>query len=225
VRDTTAKPLGIQEFGDRLIETRDLDPLYCGLVGADLDRGQLARYLLAYFCFYHAGASAWLSENSGDIYWQAMAMAARNEVAPSRYGLPGERWPRAAERRHFRGDKCVKAVKWLADHYPNADLAVPSLVDGYSVLGARAVMARVQKWPLFGWKVADMMETVWGSPVEFPRDFSLMYEEPRAALALIPEHHSTWTRDTPAGYYGRLLTYFSARQAPPGSIGPAGPKK
>src|ERR1700682_5543491 len=118
----TEPTMGVLEFGDALIRTRDLDPLYCGLVGADLPRDQLARYLLSYLCFYHVGSSAWISEGEGDEFWARMKIAARNDIGPRNFweeGLPQlDRWPRAAERRHFRGQKCVDAVEWLSKRAP-----------------------------------------------------------------------------------------------------------
>jgi hypothetical protein len=42
----------------------------------------------------------------------------------------GGRWPRASERRHFRGAKCVKAVEWLRNKYPEPEAPVRSLLVG-----------------------------------------------------------------------------------------------
>jgi hypothetical protein len=104
--------MDIFKFGDALIRSRDLDPVYCALYGAQLSEPELS-LLLAYLAFYHLGFAAWLSEHEGVNYWQAMLVAAKNET-PSPLG---GRWPRSSERRHFRGVKCVNAVNWLRRNY------------------------------------------------------------------------------------------------------------
>jgi hypothetical protein len=214
--------LGVQEFGDLLLRTQDLDPVYVGLVGAraqGLSQVQLARWLLAYWCFYHVGVASYLSEQEGAEFWRLTRVAAANIAAPSSLGLPGERWPRAAERRHFRGDKCVQAVAWLREHYLEPEAPVVSLTLWNAPTTERDVMARVQRWPMFGpwiaFKAADMMERVWGLDVEFDRNIGLMYEEPRAALDLLREANPTWQDPTPENLYNRLLVYFMPHRAPP----------
>lgn len=218
--------MGIQEFGDRLIQTGDLDPLYIGLVGAvnnGMEHDQLARWLLAYWCFYHAGVASHISELDKSDYWDRMELAAANETSPRDFlDLPPgnshpHRWPRAAERRHFRGDKCVRAVKWLeANSVGIPEAAVMSLMP---YITDRGIMTEVQKWPLFGpwiaFKAADMMERVWGLTIAFDHNLGLMYEEPRAALDLLRKVNPTWTDPTPENIYNKLLTYFSPRRAPP----------
>jgi len=61
--------MNIYEFGDALIRSRDLDPVYCVLYGAQLSEPELSRLLLAYLSFYHLGLAAWLSRLEGDAYW------------------------------------------------------------------------------------------------------------------------------------------------------------
>ncbi len=227
--DPTTK-MGIQEFGDALIRTKDLDPLYVGLVGANLPRDQLARYLLAYLCFYHAGSAAWISEHRGGDYWHFMGIAAKNETGPASYNLPSERWPRAAERRHFRGQKCVRAVEWLSKRAPEWWwVSLTDLKTGHEV------MTYVQSWPMFGpwvaFKAADMMERVWGLPVAFDHELGLMYEEPRAALDLLVGGRDqtligvSQEHNNPRWWYDNLLTYFSARRAPPRLDRACGPQE
>ena len=60
--------MNIYDFADEMIQTRDLDPVYCLLSDAQLDPDQLDRWLFAYLCFYHVGAASWLSEHT-DHYW------------------------------------------------------------------------------------------------------------------------------------------------------------
>lgn len=205
--------LDIQEFGDALLRTQDLDPVYVGLVGAKLSRPQMARWLLAYWCFYHVGVASWLSAWEDQDYWYWMLIAARNNSSPRDVQLRFDRWPRAAERRHFRGVVCVRAVEWLSQFRPE------ELVMGLAASGLRTekeLMAVVKVWPLFGpwiaFKAADMMERVWGLPLKFDQDLALLYAEPRAALDML----ASSSGKSAATVYHKLLTYFGPRLAPPG---------
>jgi hypothetical protein len=191
-------------FGDRLIETGDLDPVYIALVNARLDRDQLAKVLIAYFCFYHLGVAAWLSEQ--EPFWRAATEAAENlSVSPL-----GGRWPRGSERRHFRGAKCVAAVRTLSARSPRA------LIDGLAERKTlSAVVDAVTRWPQFGpwiaFKIADVLERVVGAEIAFPNDTCLMYREPAAALTMLSQQEGT----TAQSIYGDLREYFSERLAPP----------
>ena len=105
--------LSIGDFGTHLLESNDLDPIYVALVGAKLGPGQLRRWLLAYWCFYHAGVACYMSELEAGDFWVEMLKAARNtEKSPA-----GGRWPRAKERRHFRGEASVRSVEMLMSRY------------------------------------------------------------------------------------------------------------
>lgn len=242
----------IQTFGRRLLETGDLDPLYIALVRAELPEPQLCRFLLAYWCFYHVGVAALISEHEdAPDYWHVMLTAAENTFAPYAY-MPTvidpsfERWPRAAERRHFRGQKCVDAVLWFSSKSPE------EWVRGLLVLAETSthqtetsVMKKVQVWPLFGpwisFKVADMMERVYGANIVFSPKSILMYDEPRAALGLLARGplsqskdeterraHSVLLKDgqDEGWWYEQLLVYFSnAHRAPPRGDRPVGPQE
>lgn len=199
----TNRRLSVTEFGDLLIRTQDLDPAYVGLVGAGLGRDQLCRWLLAYWCFYHVGAACWLSEFKGKEYWELMLEAAENTKGPNLRKMPGERWPRAAERRHFRGQKCVDAVLWFwaghakdPEHYVLQFIA-PNDNGSERQWTEKVIMSRVQEWPMFGpwiaFKAADMLERCAGVPVKFDANLGLMYEEPRAALNLLAQKNMTET--------------------------------
>jgi hypothetical protein len=200
--------VNILDFGALLIKTEDLDPVYCGLYRAKLPEPQLCRLLLAYLSFYHLGVSAWMSEHEGGNFWDWMEKAAVNETpAPS-----GGRWPRSSERRHFRGQKCVNAVRWLAEHYaPETPVRLLAKLPT-----EKLIIAQVCKWPMFstwaGFKAADLMERVYGAPVKFNPNIGLMYESPRAALNQLVVDHSFIA---PEALYNNLMTYFSETKAPP----------
>ncbi len=197
-------------FGERLIETGDLDPVYIAVVGAALPEPQVARLLLAYWCYYHLGAAAWLSEREDD-YWQHMRIAAVNETPPSWFGPKFERWPRAAERRHFRGQKCVAAIDWLKSAQPEDRVRALAKMER-----AEDIMAAVQTWPMFGkwvsFKILDMLYRVYGTSIKIPDNITLMYSAPRKTLELLPENA-----------YPKMLQHFSKFKAPPVYDSPCGP--
>jgi hypothetical protein len=206
------------EFGEALIRTGDLDPVYIAIHGANLPVDQLKRLLLAYWCFYSLGASAWLSEWKGVDFWDKMLLAARNDrsVPPSMDDLPAESWPRGTERRHFRGKKCVDAINWLARQRGGPEDLIDYLSEGKTLAG---VSERIQKWPMFGgwvaFKAADLIERVLGVPIQFPDDLALFYKEPRAGLDMIFYHESSAedlaTKDT--NIYVRPETMATGDQA------------
>jgi hypothetical protein len=196
-------------FGEALIRTRDLDPVYCAVVDSGLKRAHAERLLFSYWCYYSLGASAWLSDHEGASYWAQSRVAAEN-VQPSPLG---GRWPRGAERRHFRGQKCVDAVNWFADRGDPEEHVGGLLFN----TNAEATMDAVKSWPMFGdwiaFKVVDMCERCLGETwLQVPASVPLLYETPRKALDLLPE-----------GSYSRLLGHFATRRAPPAEDRWAGP--
>lgn len=215
------RTLPVWQFGQRLIETGDLDPVYVAVVGARMPTPQLERWLLAYWCYYHVGASSWLSEQEGDDYWRWMKRAAGNTLPPPGSTTP-DRWPRAAERRHFRGDKCVAAIDYLWREYDLPEHPVRSL---RGLSDADAVMSSVTGWPMFGpwiaFKAADMMERCAGERVDFPDDLGLIYEEPRSALDILSDEATHSGNDklptTPDAWWQTLREKFAHTTAPPAS--------
>jgi hypothetical protein len=215
--------LDVQAFGDALITTQDLDPVYCAIYHARLPEPQLCRLLLAYWCFYHLGVAASISEKEHGDFWEWMRVAAVNEQPPKKWNLPGDRWPRSSERRHFRGEKCVKAVERLRVRFAQPEGAVRSLAP---LTRETAIINRVLDWPMCGpwiaFKAADMMERVYGSNVEFNQNIGLMYDSPRAGLDLIAAAADT---KSPKIIYHDLLTYFSSHRAPPRNDRHCGPQE
>jgi hypothetical protein len=215
------EPLGIEDFGRRLIQTRDLDPMYCGVVDAKLPPDQLARWLLSYLCYYHVGSASWMSQKEGDAFWSVMRTAAANKESPRVHGLPCDRWPRGSERRHLRGSKAIAAIEWLATTYPRPEEAIEYLAKSNT---AQLVMNLIRQWPMFGgwvaFKAADVIANVWGKPLQFPDDICLMYAEPLAGLEMaarragivdLKSNHSEPLRN----YHTQLLDYFCQFPAPP----------
>lgn len=214
--------LPIKAFGVHLLETNDLDPLYVALHGSGWSDDVKKRWLLAYWCYYHAGVACYMAEQpSTGTYWTAMMVAAANATpAPA-----GGRWPRAKERRHFRGVACERAVAWLSAQDP------VDRINGLLDAGTMAEVAkRVGVWPLFGpwisFKAGDMLERCLSIPISFQEAEVFIFKDPaEAALRLWRQHErlpddarpkdaATRTRIIHA-VVEHLLGVFSSYGAPP----------
>ena len=185
--------LQIEEFGRKLIETGDLDPLYIALYKSELPDDQRARWLLGYWCLYNAGLASWLSEQEGDAFWDALFLAADN-TTPSPIG---GRWPRGAERRHWRGAQAKasalnlqnawsrpeRLVEWLAYGDANQPEPVPDTVQ------FKDVSERVQTLRGFGpwisFKVGDMLDRLDIVNVCFEQAEVFMFDDPRKAALML----------------------------------------
>lgn len=180
--------LDIETFGRHLITTGDLDPVYIALSEFD-DTDLLNRWLVAYWCFYHAGAASYLAEKTGKEFWEAMMVAAKNEEpAPT-----GGRWPRGHERRHFRGKAATGATKLLwGKYFDKPEGMVMELLEpthGKNKVDFLDISNAAQTWPLFGpwigFKVADMLERIHSVPIDFTEAAVFMFKDPtKAALML-----------------------------------------
>lgn len=171
----------VAEFGRALFHTGDLDPVYLALPPAVKDSRQLDRWLVAYWCFYSAGAACWLSEKRGNEFFFWLDVAAKN-IKPTPFG---ERWPRGTERRHFRGQHAIRAVaelKYRYDDYPEG--MVEQLTFG--PMDIRSVIARAREHRMFGdwiaFKIADMIDGVLGEPVKQDDLQVFLYDTPRKSI-------------------------------------------
>jgi hypothetical protein len=218
--------LSIEEFGKHLLESGDLDPIYIGLSHSGLPTAQLKRWLLAYWCLYHAGAASWLSEAEGSTFWSGLHAAATNTLP----GPHGGRWPRGHERRHFRGAAAVKAVESYALRHPTPEGMVDymTLTDlGGLGRSFRELSTRTQEHQLFGpwisFKVGDMAERVLGLEVDFSQAEVFMFADPTKAALMLwtlkaglppnakPKDEAKAIRDV----VGYLTDYFGDYRAPP----------
>lgn len=207
------------DWGRRLIETEDHDPLYSALVKWNVSGARRRRFLLAYWCCYSVGASWWLSNHSGSRFWDALYTAAEN-VQPSPLG---DRWPRAHERRHWRGQKCVDSVEVLRSCFKHPEEAVLSLEELASVnSSADAITGAVTGWPQFGpwiaFKVADMLERVLGTPIEFSSTIMDLYKDPKEGARMAGE---VWDME-PAEAVDHLLRSLGDMTAPGATPRPVG---
>lgn len=173
--------LTVEQFGAELLKTKDLDPVYVALANTKLPRSQVKRLCLAYWCFYHLGAAACMSEHQGPHFWHLMGVAAANNTEP--------RWPRGAERRHFRGQQAINAVKDLCNRYLHPEDAV----DAMTLTGAKkrtfedvakSVQTHTGFGPWIAFKIADMTDRVLRLPVDFSNCHLGIYKDPRQGAAL-----------------------------------------
>lgn len=222
--------LSIEAFGLDLLETGDLDPVYLALWRANLKTDVVLRFLIAYWCLYHVGAAAWIAD--GADFWGYMEAAAANEEpAPT-----GGRWPRGAERRHWRGKQAIDSVVALQ----GVSLDPAELIRGLlgepsqSSIPFRTVRDGVLKWRGFGpwiaFKIADMIDRLDIKHVDFTEAEVFMFDTPRqAALMLVrqklqlPDNaklkDENWAIVEASAY---LINHFNGHMAPPREERPVG---
>lgn len=228
----TYERLTIEDFGAHLLNTADLDPIYLALRAMGMPEAQLNRWLLAYWCCYHAGAASYLSEFEGKEFFEMLNHAAENvRAAPT-----GDRWPRGGERRHWRGMQATSCVEYLIDRYGEKpeDMAAYCAGNGGTF---QEVSKRAQEHRLFGpwigFKVADMVDRVLGKTVTFDNAAVFMFKDPYKAATIqyetnlnIPEHvlgdgsvaprnRELVTPDTVNHVAACLIQHFSDHLAPP----------
>jgi hypothetical protein len=160
--------LGVIEFGKLLVESGDLDPLYIALWNSGMENSQLKRWLVCYWCYYHAGLSCLVSEAEGKSFWSFMR----------RIATAGTQYPRGTERRHFRGKLAMESVRRLGSEYPSPETLVDWLGEGGPT--ALGVTKRVLSLYGFGewikWKVPDMLDRLDLAPIRFAEgDLALMF--------------------------------------------------
>lgn len=207
--------LNIYEFGEALLETEDLDPVYTMLVRSGKDRGWLADWCTSYWCFYHAGFSTFVADRT-EVFWAWMSQAARNVQKD---------FPRGTERRHFRGDKALEAVEWLSNRFPDSLLFLNFLANGKTLRGVLERSGTIPQFgPWIGFKIADMLERVFGYCLDFEEGDVMMYRDPSKAARILWEEEGwggpTYPGGTSQAYINQqvskeLLGHFSPFRAPP----------
>lgn len=144
-------------WGRKCIEAGDLEPLDSALshMVADglMDRAQLSRWWIAFWGVYNIGAASYLSEQT-ETFWSALYDAAANDE-PSPLG---ERWPRGAERRHWRGQNAKTAVSWMWTNYPKGPEGIMDFL--YQDGDFLKTKKRAKSLPQFGeWASFDVVYT------------------------------------------------------------------
>lgn len=182
----------IVEFGKQLFTSNDLDPVYVTLRGL-LDSKtwiveQIYRWLVAYWCFYNCGQAAWMSSRKDDEFWDVLYEASQNDTT-----CPiGCRWPRGAERRHFRGKQALTAVNFLRNKYTKPEGMVEYIIGDNDISQSRTfkeIYSRVREHAIFGpwigFKIADMLDRVLAVPVDFDEAAIFMFKDPVKAVVML----------------------------------------
>ena len=199
------KQLGIYQFGQSLLETLDLDPVYVAVYHADLPTRNLSKWLVAYWCFYHCGTASWITDQP-DFY------AAMRQAASSKD------WLRGSERRHFRGGQAERAVASMQERF-STPAKILDMICGEGQQTLQQVADRTKTLRGFGdwiaFKVADMLERLDLCEIAFkPDDIFQMFESPRLGAELM---FSTYEgKGTPCTWaYYSLQKVLGKYRAPP----------
>lgn len=168
-------------FGRELILTEDLDPVYVALHRAKLPERMLHRVLVGYWCLYHLGAAALLAERqtTDKGFWLILHQAAENAQRT---------WPRGAERRHWRGQQAIASAQNLAMRWRSPSDWIERLSKLHTFSGVSAAVQINRGFgPWISFKIADMMERVVGSSVDFTDCALGFYAEPAKGALLLRE--------------------------------------
>lgn len=190
VTNTSYPQLSLVDFGRELIRTSDLDPMYIMLQQANMGEQQLSRWLLGYWCTYHAGVASMLSEREGNAFWIMLQQIADNQdgSAPTADG----RWPRNKERRHWRAKNATDSVRYLRTKFVKPEHVMDHLRYGKAVrgelppgVGVEDIMRRAQEFVGFGpwiaFKIADMIDALGYASLDFSRATVFMFDNPKEA--------------------------------------------
>ena len=193
-------------FSRKLIQTQDLDPTYVVLWHANLKSEVRAKFLLAYFCFYHFGTASWIT--SQEDYWGSLLAAAATKEHP-----------RSSERRHFRGQQAIKAVADLRGLRLTPSEIIEQLIGQNKKPSALEVMNRVKNHRGFGdwmaFKAADILERLGMCDIQFSaEDVFRMYESPRLGAELVAQQHG-YTGEPCQFAYELLSSNLGNLLAPP----------
>jgi len=187
--------LPIEAFGFHLLNTNDLDPIYVALHAVDWEPSQKHKFLIAYWCFYHAGFAAYVSKEAPQFFWAEMMTAAKNQL-----NTPfGERWPRGKERRHARGKQGIQMTRRLSETYTRNPssmihyLSTPT-IEQNNHISCAGVMNRAKQHYLFGdwiaFKIADMLDRCFDDiTVNFDGAEMLMFKDPLKAVEMLWKQH------------------------------------
>lgn len=158
------------EFSKALLETEDLDPIYVMLNKSKMSKEEMRKWLVAYWCFYDSGVASMAAEAS-DYYDEMCRLI--------------EYAPRGTERRHFRGEKAKKAIKWMQSN----DMIGEVFDELQAATEYKHVVNCTRKVPMFGtwitFKVADMLERLSLAKVSFTNFNITMYREPMKGVGIV----------------------------------------
>jgi len=195
-----------QDFGADLIATYDLDPIYPMVAAAVTDWNRKLRWLLAYWCFYHAGVASAIAERPAKDFYMLMHRGA----------VDG--WPRGMERRYFWGDLALDTIRGLHDNFSSPEAAVEYMTNHKDFQSlSKAVQSCYGFGPWIAWKVGDMAERVLCHPVSFSDSTLGIYRDPVQGAAWIKfgDKRHAITEDELGEVVEMMENEFSGHLAPP----------
>lgn len=162
-----------QDMGHDLIITQDLDPIYTIVAASDMSENMLKRWLLAYWCYYHAGVASYVAEGDSRQFYDRMWS-----------GLD-DKWPRGMERRYFYGQQAANLLNGL-ENYGSPEKVVDTMTGHQDF---QSIAVAVEEFTGFGpwmsWKIADMAERVLCYDVDFSNTSLAIYKDPVMGAAFI----------------------------------------
>lgn len=189
MRALVAPTLAPANFGRLLVEMGDLDPVYTAARGVlDVSSEAGRAWLEAYWLFYSPGLACYLADRvEAGEGWDPFIVVAVNET-PSPLG---KRWPRGAERRHFRASRgrALRATAGLATRYPEGPGGMVRRLATLPPEAAkimRFVRGHEEFGPWIAFKAADMVERLGILPVRFDSTaFLRFFNTPVAGARLL----------------------------------------
>jgi len=159
-----------QEFARLTIETNDLDPVYVALNQAKMPEAMLLRWCTAFVTYYHMGTACQICHLQGDDFWAELF---------NRY----ETSPRASERRHFRGQAGLKAMRvWRNIYRTPEKFFLECMQPSFMTLLKKNIP---QIGTYFTWKCMDFREAVFGYDVDWGNAHKHMVTLPTQGLDII----------------------------------------
>jgi hypothetical protein len=159
-------------FAKNMFKLEDADPGYMLLARADMSESKKLRYVLGWCAFYNPGLAAKACDYTGAKFY---------EYLHSVYSTA----QRASERRHFRGQAGLKALKQWQDMYPVPEKMIESCF-GPTYMDVRLNMKHMaQMGDYFYWKLADIQDTVFQEPVDFTGCEKYMPKVPQQGAEII----------------------------------------
>jgi len=206
--------LGCVIFGEKLIQTQDLDPVYVLVSSCPelKNKEKLRRWLLAYWSFYHMGTASWITDGfnqypnlTTEEYWIRFKQAASSKLHL-----------RCPERRHYRGQNALKSVAYLHKR------GIDSLFSDIEINGSCSdVMKQTKKWvgfgPWIGFKIADMLERLQLARIAFNVEDVYLFDSPLEGAKRLRESVSATVNDSEVGPWAveYLINKLGHLKAPP----------
>ncbi len=168
-----------KDFALKLFRTRDADPGYVALAGAEMPADQKKRFAVAWCTFYNLGIAAQASEFQGARFWRYL----NDQYAPA---------ARASERRHFRGNAGRNALLAWELAYTNPEEMVDEITAAlpYYLYVRKEVRPIAQMGDYFVWKWCDLYEVLTGIHVDCSGPYAANHSPPTpqdGAKAIAPE--------------------------------------